>query len=49
VENRKFDGIGGLTKAHKMFLAAIKQEFVFIMRVIEINFDIRDLWIKSGN
>jgi hypothetical protein len=48
VENKKYSAIQ-LTTSNKMFLAAARKEFENILKVIEINFDLEELWKKSGN
>jgi hypothetical protein len=48
VEHKKYSD-KELTLANKLFLVAARKEFENILKVIEINFDLNEIWKKSGN
>jgi hypothetical protein len=48
VEYKKYKDLN-LSTSHKMFLAAARKEFENILKVIEIDFDLTEIWEKSGN
>lgn len=48
VEHKKYKD-KELTKSNKLFLASARNEFENILRVIEIQFDLEEIWKKCGN